>query len=83
MDVGESGQPRQLLIEPGVVLHRAGAQRVEPAVDCIVLLRQPREVTYHLRLAQAGQSDRPPPLQPAKARLERSGLSQIDTTATW
>ncbi len=33
MDVGEARQPRHLLVEPRIVLHRAGAERIEPDVD--------------------------------------------------
>ena len=66
MDVGEAGQARQFFVEARVVLHRAGAERVEPAVDRVILLRQPGEVAHDLRLAEtrAGRSvpcrSRPP-----------------------
>ena len=58
MDVGEARQPRHLLVEARVVLHRARAERVEAGVDRVVLLRQPREVAHRLRLATgpAGRS---------------------------
>ena len=66
MEVGETGQPRQLLVEARVVLHRARAERVEPAVDRVVLLRQPGEMAHHLRLAEARQADRVLPFEPAE-----------------
>ena len=34
------GQPRHLLVEARVVLHRAGAERIEARVDRVVLLRR-------------------------------------------
>ena len=33
MDVGEARQPRHLLVEARIVLHRARAERIEPGVD--------------------------------------------------
>ena len=39
MDVGEARQPRHLLVEARIVLHRAGAEREEAGVDAVVLLR--------------------------------------------
>ena len=37
MDVGEARQPRHLLVQARIVLHRARAERIEPAVDRVVL----------------------------------------------
>ena len=82
MDVGEARQPRQLLVEPRIVLHRARAERVEPAVDRVVLLRQPREMAHDLRLAEPRQADRRLAVRarrggartaPARADRRRSG----------
>ena len=58
VQIGETRQPRHLLVEPRVVLHRARAERVEAAVDRVILLRQAGEMAHHLRLAEAGQADR-------------------------
>ena len=63
MEVGEAGQPRHLLVEPRVVLHRARAERVEAAVDRVILLRQAREMPDDLRLAEARQTDRALPFE--------------------
>ena len=41
MQVAEARQPRHLLVEARIVLHRARAERIEPAVDGVVLARQP------------------------------------------
>ncbi len=57
MDVGEARQPRHLLVEARIVLHRAGAERIEPGVDRIVLARQPHVMAQRLRLGEAGQAD--------------------------
>ena len=40
MDVREAGQPRHLLVQARIVLHRAGAQRKDAGVDGIILLAQ-------------------------------------------
>ena len=77
MQIGKAGQPRQLLVEPRVVLHRARAERVEAAVDRVVLLRQPGEMPHDLRLAEPGQADRPLPFEPIEARAERRRFRQI------
>src|SRR4029450_6628789 len=53
-------QPHHLLVEARVVLHRAGAERIEPHVDGVVLLAEPRVVAHHLRLGGAGEPDRAP-----------------------
>ena len=78
VDVGEAGQPRQFLVEARIVLHRARAERVEPAVDRIVLLRQPGEVAHHLRLAEPRQADRADAFELAEAGDKRRRLGQID-----
>ena len=79
VQVGEAGQPRELFVEPRVVLHGARTKRVEPAVDRVVLLRQPGEMPHNLRLAEAGEADRTLPLQPAEPVFVRRRLGQVDT----
>src|SRR6266700_3183299 len=78
MEIGKAGQPRHLLVEPRVVLHRARAERVEAAVDRVVLLRQAGEMAHDLRLAEPGEADRPLSFEPAKARAKRRRLRQVD-----
>ena len=46
------------LVDPRVVLHRAGAERVEAGVDAEVPIRERREVPDELGLADLGQSRR-------------------------
>ena len=52
---GEAGQAGGLLVDLGVVLHRAGAERVDARVDAVVQLRQAGEVADHIHLGQFGQ----------------------------
>ena len=52
------GQPRGALVDARVVLHRAGAERVEAGVDAEVAVGQVREVAHDLVLGQLGQARR-------------------------
>ena len=58
MQVREAGQPRGALVDPRVVLHRAGAERIEAGVDPEVAVGQVREVAHDLVLGQLGQARR-------------------------
>src|SRR5262245_21753072 len=78
MDVGETRQARQLLVEARVVLHRARAERIQPAVDRIILLRKPSEMAHYLRLAETRKTDRSLPFYTAEAVLERLWFRQVD-----
>ena len=51
---GEARQARHLFVRPRVVLHRAGAQRIETLVDRKVQPREPREVAGDLDLGDLG-----------------------------
>ena len=79
MRVGEAGQPRHLLVEPRVVLHRAGAERIEPGVDRIVLARQPHVMAQRLRLAEARQADRRARARAAPRRSANGGGASMST----
>jgi len=46
----EAGQRRQLVVDLGIVLHRAGAERIEAAVEVVVQHRQLDEMTDHFGL---------------------------------
>src|ERR671911_584718 len=52
-------QRRHPLVQLGVVLHRAGAERVEALVEMEVLGGESGVVTYELRLGDLGQLRRP------------------------
>src|ERR1700761_1703326 len=57
MQIAETGQPRHLLVQTRIVLHGAGAQRIEPAVDGIVHARQPHIMAHHFGFAQTRQTN--------------------------
>ena len=63
----EAGQARRPLVDLRVVLHRAGAERVEAEVDRDVPGREPREVAHHLDLGDLRQ---PGQVVAQRARLE-------------
>src|SRR3546814_1028244 len=48
VDIGKARQPRDLLVEARVVLHRARAEREQPEVDRVILARS-EEHTYELQ----------------------------------
>ena len=73
MEVRDSRERGQRIVDFRVVLHRAAAEREEPGVDAEVPLGQPREVAGHLGFGELGKAlDRVPDL----IRSER--LSRID-----
>ena len=72
------GSRAMLLVEARIVLHRAGAEREEPGVDAVVLLRQAHIVAHRLGLGEAGKADLALALERAEARLEGRGLVEID-----
>ena len=67
---GEAGQPGGPLVDLGVVLHRARAQRIEAAVDRVVELREADEVADDFGLGQLGQAGR------RRAQLRRGNAGQ-------
>ena len=78
MNVADAGQPRHALVEAGIVLHGAGAEREQPGVDAEVLLRQAHVMAHGLGLGEAGQADLALALEPAETRRERLRLVEID-----
>src|SRR3569832_530955 len=78
VDVAEARQPRHLLVEARVVLHRAGAERIEPGIDRVVHARQAHIVTDYLRLREARQTDRPLEALAAEARLAHLHVGDVD-----
>ena len=49
------GKPGHLLVDLGIVLHRARAQRIEALVHAVVQLGQPHEMPHEVDLAHLGQ----------------------------
>ncbi len=72
VQVGEAGQARQRLARLRVVLHGAGAERVEAGVDAVVPGGEVGEVADHLQLGQLRHAG-----QPVLAQ-ERRGQGGID-----
>ena len=58
VEVAEPGEPGEPLVDARVVLHRAGAERVEARVDAEGAVGERREVTHDLRLGDLGQARR-------------------------
>ena len=54
--VGESGQGGHLLVDLGVVLHRAGAEGIEADVDAVVLLGEAGEVADDFDFGDLGKA---------------------------
>ena len=67
VDVGEAGQPRELLVEPRIVLHRARSEREQAEVDGIILPRQAGVMAHGFGLGEAGEADFGLALEPAEA----------------
>src|SRR5262249_4485125 len=81
VDVRESRETRHPLVEARVVLHGAGAQRIEARIDRVVLLGEPRVVPHHLRLREARQADWPLARDTAEAAPDCGRLRQVDPGA--
>ena len=58
VEVAEARQRGEALVDPRVVLHRAGAERVEAGVDPEVARRELGEVPHQVRLGELGQARR-------------------------
>ena len=78
MNVADARQPRHALVEAGIVLHGAGAERKQPGVDAEVLLRQAHVMPHGLGLGEPGQADVALALEPAETLRERLRLVEID-----
>ena len=81
---GQAGQP---LVPLGIVLHRAGAQRIEVRIDRHVERREVDEVAHHFRLGAvpaAAAARRPAPRGGSSSSTGRSrhvGLGEPDRPA--
>src|SRR5215218_342240 len=80
MNVRETRKARDLLVEAGIVLHRARAEREQAQVDRVILPREARVVANRFRLGQARQADRPVALQPAETAGARLRLREVDAS---
>ena len=59
VEIAETREPRHLLVETRIVLHRARAERIEAGVDRIVHARQAHIVADNLWLRQSREPNRP------------------------
>ncbi len=78
MNIGKARQPRHRLVEAGIMLHRAGAKRINPGVDRIIQPRQPHIMAYRLGLAQARKAGRFLAFERAEPKFEWQGFVEID-----
>ena len=58
MQLREAVEPRELLVDDGVVLHRARAERVHPLVEVVIAPREASEVAREHRLRHRGHGRR-------------------------
>ena len=63
MQTGKTGQGAHLFVDLGVVLHGAGAQRIEAGIYTKVHLGEVVVVAHHFRLAHLGETGRRGALQ--------------------
>jgi len=56
VNLRETGQARHHFVDLGIVLHRAGAERVELALDREISLREAREMTQDFQFSQFGKT---------------------------
>src|SRR5690606_7835941 len=83
MDVADAGKARHLLVEARVVLHRAGAERIQPAVDGVVLAREAYVMAHGLGLGEAGEADLRLALETTETRLRLGRRRKVDARAPY
>ena len=71
MDAGKARQPSNFFVQLGVVLHCAGAERIEAGVGGVIALGQVREVPDDFRLRQLRQGQDFAPGDAGKQRIHR------------
>ena len=77
MDLGEAGQPRHVLVELRVVLHRARAERIEVRVESVVQPRQARVMADYVELGDFRQPGGIAPEMLGRQELARVGFGHI------
>ena len=55
MQGGKTRHGGNLLVDLGIILHRAAAERIETGVDTEILLRQVGVMSHHIQLAHLGK----------------------------
>ena len=79
MRLGESGEPRDLLVDLWIELHGAGAERIEAGIHAEIALRQREIVPHDVDLRQLGQFAIAAQLGRGQLRAGHVGCGQIDT----
>src|SRR5690606_32252661 len=82
MYITKARKPRHLFVEARIVLHRAGAERIKPRINRVILRGKPHIVAHDFRLGQARQADAALPLQHTEMRREAFRFIQIHTART-
>ncbi len=77
VEAGEALEARGRLVDPRVVLHRAGAERVAAAVHAEVEARQPGEVAHEVDLAHLRQARRRRAARPRRDQLLERRLGNV------
>src|SRR5262250_698925 len=77
MDVGKTRKPRELLVQPRIVLHGARAERIEGRIDRGIALGEADVMAHGLGLGKSGETGRRLALERAQAILERRGFRKI------
>src|SRR5260370_24568389 len=82
MGFGKSRQPGDLLIDLRIVLHGAGAERIEPRIDAEVSLRQSQKVAHHVELGEFWQVAVRGELGGWQGSFRYVGIWQVDAAAS-
>src|SRR5450756_2702005 len=77
MQAGEALQTADHLVDLGVVLHRAGAERIAAALDAEVERREVREVTQEVQFADLGEARRGRATQAGRHQLAHRDLGHV------
>ena len=78
VNVAKARHARHLLVKARVVLHGAGAERIKPGIDGVIVARQAHVMAHRLRLGEARQADLRRAGVGAQLRLESLRLIQIN-----
>src|SRR6516225_4392108 len=77
MDVGETRKPRELLVQPRIVLHGARAERIEARINRGIALGEPDVMAHGLGLGKSRKTGRRLARKRAQAILERRRFRKV------
>ena len=78
MHIADAGQARHLLVQARIMLHGAGAERIEPRIDRIVLGGEAHIMAHDFGFREPRQADPALTLEIAEIGCERLRLVEID-----